>query len=148
MTLRTVCALAAGLMVVAVGRSDDKADADVKAVQGEWTVEKVQEDGKWKLDREKPGTPVTIAEKKITVRDENNSWEVLYKLDPAAKPKAIEITPTVGEFTNKASKGLYKLDGDTLTIVYGIPTREAPTEFATKEGSRQIMFVLKRGKGK
>ena len=149
MSMRTLCALAGGLMAVAAGRGDDKPDADIKAVQGEWTIEKVQEGGKWKVDDgAKPGTPVTISDKKIVVRDENNSWEVLYKLDPAAKPKAIEITRTVGEFSGKASKGLYKLDGDTLTVVYGLPGADAPTEFTTKEGSRQIMVVLKRAKGK
>jgi hypothetical protein len=40
--------------------------------------------------------------------------------------------------------GIYKLDGDTLTICLEARGNERPTEFATKEGSVANLIVLKR----
>jgi uncharacterized protein (TIGR03067 family) len=134
------------LSLPAVGRAEDKPAPDAKAILGEWLITRIQEGGKWKMDVEPKGTPVVIAEDKITIRDPNNSWDIRYKLDPSAKPKVIEVTLTVGEYTGKTAKGIYKLDGDALTFVYGIPGGPAPTEFATVKGDNQIMFVLKRAK--
>jgi uncharacterized protein (TIGR03067 family) len=134
------------LLLPTVGRAEDKPQSDAKAILGEWLITRIQEGGNWKMDVEPMGTPVAIAEEKITVRDPNNSWDVRYKLDSSAKPKVIEVTLTVGEFAGKTAKGIYKLDGDALTICYGVPGGPVPTEFATAKGTNQIMFLLKRAK--
>jgi len=126
--------------------ADDKPEPDATAILGEWLISRIQEGGNWKLDVEPIGTPVTVNDGKITIRDPNNSWDIKYKIDPSAKPKVIEVTLTVGEYAGKTAKGIYKFDGDELTICYGLPGKPVPTEFATAKGDNQIMFVLKRAK--
>jgi uncharacterized protein (TIGR03067 family) len=60
------------------------------------------------------------------------------KIDPAKNPKEIALTP---DRSNKSLLGIYKLEGDTLTLCVG---EKRPTEFKAKEET--TLWVLKRDK--
>jgi uncharacterized protein (TIGR03067 family) len=67
-----------------------------------------------------------------------------FRLIPTKSPKTIDIFDT-----NKTLlwRGIYSLDGDTLTICFRQPDKgERPTEFLSRPGSGSVMLVMKRAK--
>src|SRR5258708_22453680 len=127
--------------------ADTPKDADVKKdvekFQGKWTVVSIEENGKAAPADEVAKFEVTIKGDLFTVKikDEDNK-EMTIKLDPAKKPPAIDLVPKNAKETTVL--GIYKLDGDTLTICGTDEKKERPTEFATRKGITTI--VLKRAK--
>jgi RNA polymerase sigma-70 factor (ECF subfamily) len=70
------------------------------------------------------------------------------ELHPKQMPKAIDLTPgeTGGPLKGKTYPGIYKLEGDTLTLCLSIkPGSERPTKFATKD-TDWVLDVYKRSK--
>ena len=120
----------------------DKPKEDKGAILGTWKVVKVEEDGKDASDtadgKRFMSNPFTITGDKIVLE---GLFEMTYKLDPAAKPKAIDPDNGGG----KSWDCVYSLDGNTLKICAPLmPGGERPTEVASKEGSRTRLLVLKR----
>jgi uncharacterized protein (TIGR03067 family) len=68
----------------------------------------------------------------------------IFKVDPLAKPKTIDIIFTEGPGKGHSQKGIYELDGDTQKICIAMPDQPRPTEFASKAGSGHVLEVLKR----
>jgi uncharacterized protein (TIGR03067 family) len=71
-------------------------------------------------------------------------FDSTYKVDPTKDPPHIEMVGTEGDFQGKAALGIYKLDGDTLTICYVMPGKERPTKFESQPGSGVFLIVYKR----
>ncbi len=67
-------------------------------------------------------------------------------IDPEKKPKTIDVTPLDGPQKGKTFQGIYKLDGDTLTIHAGDQPGDRPTNFKYKAGKAQTLSTLKRVK--
>ena len=95
--------------------------------------------------QELPGNTITFGKVKgadtATLRERNfDPIEFAYRLDPAATPRAVDLTlPTRGV----TFRGIYKLDGDDLTICMS-NGGSRPTDFATKAPDIET-FTLKRG---
>jgi uncharacterized protein (TIGR03067 family) len=87
---------------------------------------------------------VVIAGDKITLvglvkGEKEKGVEGTFKLDPAAKPRAIDIILT----NREDALGIYEVEGDTLKMCLVEATgNERPTEFAGK--GQQILLVLKK----
>jgi len=130
-----------GLLVTA-----DKPKETPKAapkIEGTWLVVSAVQDGK---DEEKAkDSKLTFKDGKITVQKEgDNDKNATYKLGTADKLKTIDVSP---EGKDESIKGIYKLDGDKLTIcITHKPDGDRPTEFTGKEGSGQMLLELKREK--
>ncbi len=70
-----------------------------------------------------------------------------FKLDATKSPKTIDFTHTSGFSKGQTEKGIYKLEGDDLTICRALsPERDRPTEFAAPAGSELMLVVWKRSK--
>jgi RNA polymerase sigma factor (sigma-70 family) len=151
----TVALGGAGVFTYRVVATEDKAKkSDKKTIQGEWKVDSAKVNGKEtqgeEADRIK-GSTWRITADKITVTFNGEDRVSTYKLDLDSKPKAIDImSEKEGTF-----KGIYKLEGDTLTICstlgavavhLGRGAEERPTKFESKQDSFSMLIVLKRVK--
>jgi len=68
------------------------------------------------------------------------------KLDPSAKPKALDITGTDGPNKGKTFLAIYELDGDTLRICYDLSGKSRPAEFKTKPETQLFLVTYQREK--
>jgi len=75
-------------------------------------------------------------------------WEGTYRVEPGAKPAAIDFAHTGGELKGKMWKGIYTLQGDTLTICDNAPNidKPRPAGFEAKAGSGYVVLTFKRAK--
>lgn len=68
-----------------------------------------------------------------------------YKLDTQADPKTIDLEITDGDDRGKRQLGIWKRDGDQLTVCFAFPAAEVrPKEFKGGKGSKQILVRLKK----
>jgi uncharacterized protein (TIGR03067 family) len=72
-----------------------------------------------------------------------------FQLDPTREPPTIDLDYFLG--TEKVpGRGIYRLEGDRLTICYrlnrGAVSPERPTEFVTHPGRQEMMLILQREK--
>jgi uncharacterized protein (TIGR03067 family) len=85
---------------------------------------------------------------KLVLREGGKVYaESAFKLDPTTSPNAIDLTGiSEGPSKGKTLQGIYRIEGDRLTIC--VPcnpgVRERPTEFKAPSGSKCSLFVLKR----
>jgi uncharacterized protein (TIGR03067 family) len=139
-------AFAASLFVVlAVQGGDDAALKEERAaLQGVWKVTKLEtaqgEDGKLidaTLEFDKDGKNITFTHGGATKKG-------AFKLNPAGKPKEIDITPSDED---KAVEGIYQIEKTTLKICMADKAGDGrPNEFATKEGKRFVVITLEKQK--
>jgi RNA polymerase sigma factor (sigma-70 family) len=142
---------------------------DLERLQGVWAVTASEFEGASDLPATMRGAKATFAGDRLTLIGPINRLQLLsVALDPTANPKTIDTTPIDGPAKGITSRGIYRLDGDTLqfcmpamvsgmVIRYGPRTpREAPNEkaltapavrpdaFTAPRGSFRRLFTLKR----
>jgi len=76
-------------------------------------------------------------------------FDFKYKLDPAAKPKAIDLIPEEGPAKGKTLQGIYSLQRDELKVCFVSPNipdpenQKRPGEFSAKKGSGYVLLVFR-----
>jgi uncharacterized protein (TIGR03067 family) len=147
MRINTVLASAITLLF-AVAIPGEGMGNDLERAAGVWTCVSATNDGKSVAEE-------TVKKLRLSITKEGGykterGGQVLFdstcKIDPATNPKQIDLIGTEGENKGKAAQGIYKLDGDILTICYTMPGKERPTGFESKPGSEATLVVWKRGK--
>lgn len=118
---------------------------------------KTELEGTWELvSFEREGKPVAFqgtsrstitGNKFVFMRDGMLVTAGTFKLDPTAKPKAMDSTYTEGPDKGKSFKGIYELKGDSLRFCRpGSPDDPRPTAFKSEAGSTAFVSVFKRVK--
>jgi uncharacterized protein (TIGR03067 family) len=141
LTFLFTAALVAGLSLGLSGArawGDDKPQSELlKPFQGTWTSSGEGLDATWTFDVEKV---------KANVAGMDYTCKV--KIDASAKPFAtidLDIQDGPEEAKGKMSKGIYKLDGEKLTICVSAPGKDRPKDFAQVE-DEAYLFELKKQK--
>src|SRR5262249_61927105 len=82
----------------------------------------------------------------IRSKDGKPLYEGTFRVDARTKPAAIDFEHTKGALKGKAWKGIYALDGDTLTTCDTAPRLDKgrPAALEAKTGSGHIVITFKR----
>jgi len=143
--------MASVLILALVVAAPAKKDSDAKeaSIVGEWAGEKAVAGGQEKPVPEGGITFTFAADGKLTVKEgpREKPDTGSYKLDPKKDPSEIDIIPPL-EKKDPPIAGIYKLDGDTLTLCFSKGKGGRPTKFESPEGSDTIVMTLKRVKRK
>lgn len=118
-------------------------------IEGGWTLVSVESEGK----KNPPPAELPEAEKKFRATADKlystkNKQEesIRYKLDPSKSPPEVELTSDRKDGTSETMYGIYKLEGDTLTlcVVPSADPADRPKEFKTAPGSKVLIMTLKK----
>jgi uncharacterized protein (TIGR03067 family) len=119
----------------------DEKKTDKEKLQGEWTLVKAIMGGK-ELDADKIKEAKPLVIKGDQWRPPFKGPKLTFTIDPSKTPKHLDLRPE-GAGDQFIYKGIYKLEGDTLTFCRGSgPAIERPKEF--KGGEAVGLLVFKR----
>jgi uncharacterized protein (TIGR03067 family) len=138
-----VCFAGTSAVSSAPGIKPKDKENDLEKLKGNWTVESWVQFGRqvplkatWTCDGEK-----------YTLEQETNVEEGTFKIDPAAKPPNMDLHITGGNCKGNDQVGLYKIDGDELTLCFAWPgVTDRPVDFTSTAENRMILITLKRKK--
>lgn len=149
--MRTIFAAFGAWLGAAACLAGDK-EAEVAAerarFQGTWQLISAESDGKKTPEDVAAKIRVMISGSTHSVRfgDEILAHNVAWDLDPTAVPKSTTDTINDGPNKGKQIRGIYRLEGDTLTSCVGPVDGPRPVEFTAKAGSGQTLRVFRRVK--
>ncbi len=141
-----ICLLILGTwFVLSFAQAAEKAQ---KNLQGSWTATKAERDGKAADDVVGNRLSFTGNRFRIQSKDGKPLYAGSVQVAPSAKPAAIDFEHTEGELKGKTWKGIYALDGDTLTTCDNAPNLDKgrPAAFEAKSGSGYVLITFKRSK--
>src|SRR4051812_33035021 len=148
MKMRLLMVVVVGLALGADAPKKDEAAKDLKQFQGAWALDSMEINGV-KVDADnlkKAGITMMVTGEKLILKLKRGDLEGTLKLDPTKKPRAYDAKGTDPEGKTHESVGIYKLDGDTLTICFVGAGKNRPTEFKAGAGSEAVFQVFKRDK--
>lgn len=131
------------------GKQTEPVKSDKERIQGAWRLVKPEVNGVEVplFGRPKEGWRVTFTNDKWSSNFAFDEKDLTFKLDPASKPKAIDLHFL--ENPDKTLPGIYQFKGDELMIcvcIKGEAKRPSAFENYWRAASYTALFVLKREK--
>ena len=118
----------------------------IKRLQGTWTATGAERDGIAAVDV--VGHRLSFTGNRFQIRSMPASSSIAgtVRLDPSAKPAAIDFEPTEGALKGTVWKGIYALDGHTLTTCDNAPDPDKgrPATFEAESGSGYVLITFHR----
>ena len=133
------------IVLIAVSLAGDPPKKDSDKIQGTWEVSRIELNGKTQ-----PKGPlvspvkVTFEGDKLLTRVGKRQPEPrgTVKLDQSRDPKAYDLSTSEGPTV----LGIYKLDGDTLSVCLSAPGDERPTTWTTALDDGRTLLIYEREK--
>lgn len=123
-------------------KADPKPATDEHPLIGEWVVESEVVSGKPMNVSKRARVVLTSDRWKIKIEGDTESC---LSINSKKDPPTIDVwVPSQGDEEASTCRGIYKLDGDTLTISYSL--RDRPTKFESPPKSGIYLMTLKRVK--
>jgi len=147
MLTRTLLPFAAGLLVAVTQPAQDAVKTELDKLQGDWTMVSQEIRGQ-KTPEE------TAKQNKLTVKGDQwtrstakgNVETVTFKIDPSKDPKTMDMTYVGPAGKESHWLGIYKLEGDTLTMCRVAGFKERPKEFKTTPDAGFLLVWKRAGK--
>ena len=122
--------------------------ASPRELQGNWTATKAEREGGAADDI--VGHRLSLAGNGFQIRSKHGKliYAGTVRVDPRARPAAVDFMHQDGVLKGKVWKGIYVLDGTTLTICDNAPNLEKgrPVAFEAKTRSGHVLVTFKRAK--
>jgi uncharacterized protein (TIGR03067 family) len=129
---------------------DDAVKKELAKMQGSWQVVSGEEDGK-------PSSEYLTENLKWIIKGDQLSFtgiapltdkagKLTLTIDASTTPKCIDLKVEAGSLKGTVWEGVYEWKGEELKLCLHLAGGKRPVEFGTKEGSNQVLFVLKREK--
>jgi uncharacterized protein (TIGR03067 family) len=129
-----------------------EADPHPSDLSGNWQAVSFEQDGRKKFSKEEV--------RKVTARFHDcryhmtplpwgpeGSFDGHYDIDgDQGEPKSFSMYPANGPLKRQAFRGIYRVEGDKLTLCFSWPPLERPTEFRSRPNSTIVLAVFKRAK--
>lgn len=133
-------------VVLALASIGHAADTKTDNLDGTWLPASAEFGGEKFPDEVRKTIKLVLKGDRYTVTAGTQPDSGTIKVDPSAKPKAMDITGTEGPNKGKTFPAIYEHDGDTLQICYDLDGKARPTEFKSKPGTKQFLVTYKREK--
>jgi RNA polymerase sigma factor (sigma-70 family) len=119
---------------------------DRELIQGVWKVVKGDAGGKHQARDISTQQCWTIGGEKISIDyGDGEKGEISYKLDPAARPRAVDLTFNGPPWRGATFLGIYELQAERLKITYTRADGQRPAAFDTgREERGTVWLVLER----
>jgi uncharacterized protein (TIGR03067 family) len=147
--LATVLALALALAAPAEEKKEDASKKDLKAMQGDWAGDSFKRDGMAFPDDDAQALFRTVKGDRYTLsRFRKKVGSGKFTIDATKSPREIDFLPDAPPKGKAipAIKGIYKIDGEKITMCYGAPGGKRPAKFESTEGSGLTLVVWVREK--
>lgn len=129
--------------------ADEGVQKELKALQGSWKAVALEAGG---MPLPKDSVPdftfVIGADGKSTGKMPKGEYSATIIVDPKKDPKTMDNLHESGPHKGKKQFGVYKLEGDKLTVCMTAPgavEADRPKDFATKD-TKNVVFVFERAK--
>jgi len=127
------------------------------SIEGTYTLVKMEAGGvdllefetKMKGKGKEEDRTVKVTADKIIMKDEGKEDPATYKLDPSKNPKEIDLVGKKGpKGQEKEQKmyGIYKVEGDNLSICLSDKAESRPKDFKTSKDDMTMLMVLQKKK--
>src|SRR5216683_1613913 len=144
MKYQAILIFAASLLIAADDPKDAAPKKELDLLKGTWAATSYVKDNKPAPEPDLKMMKLTIAGDQVTFTKGKDARKSTYKLDPAQKPKTVDIVMVDGPDKGKTLQAIYEINGDELKICLAILDKPRPKEFAAKPET--ILETWKREK--
>jgi uncharacterized protein (TIGR03067 family) len=120
----------------------ERTEQDLKKLQGEWSYPTTIYFTDWNGDFSiKPGPAVRVTIRGNRMIDHGSgAFSGVIRLDASRSPRVLDLIPEKAEY---ARYGIYKMEGDRLTLCFTTPVFDGPSERPKSFGARPWVWTRK-----